>query len=140
VNEDQAESSDLDAQTIVSWYKQDLIDKETLLDLMQHIGSKGKGKASRVVDAEANPSPDEAKTRTVKDIQPDPTATAIVPNIPDKGPKAADISINVLCAAWNGGINTVSKIETEFKMSHREAYKAYKLIKAQRGEAVEEQE
>ena len=87
---------------------------------------------------------DDAKARTVGDMRRAPTETepaaTIKPNIPDKGPKATDFSINILCAAWNGGINTVSKIETEFKMSHREAYKAYNLVKAQRGEPVEEQE
>ena len=94
------------------------------------------------VDTEALEDSDLEVTRAqaVENKQRVSTATAIVPNVPDKGPKAADISINVLCAAWNGGINTVSKIETEFKMSHREAYKAYKLVKAQRGEPVEEQE
>ncbi len=70
---------------------------------------------------------------------PNESAT-IKPNIPDSGPKADDIDINVLCACWNGGANSVSKIENLFKISHREAYKAYKRIKAQKGEPVEEQE
>jgi hypothetical protein len=64
----------------------------------------------------------------------------VAPIIADKGPKAADIDINVLCACWNGGANTVSKLEVLFKMSHGEAYKAYKRIKAQKQEVVEEAE
>ncbi|MBA2681797.1 MAG: hypothetical protein H0U76_25805 [Ktedonobacteraceae bacterium] len=64
----------------------------------------------------------------------------VVPVIPEKGPKAADIDINVLCACWNGGANSVVKLEALFKMSHGEAYKAYKRIKAQKQEPLEEQE
>jgi hypothetical protein len=65
---------------------------------------------------------------------------SIAPIIPDKGPKAADVDINILCACWNGGANSVSKLETLFNMSHREAYKAYQRIMAQRKQPVEEQE
>jgi hypothetical protein len=68
-----------------------------------------------------------------------PTAT-IAPKIPEKRPKATDIDINVLVACWNGGVNTVLGLEQLFNFSHGEAYKAYKLIKAQKKEPVEEQE
>lgn len=68
------------------------------------------------------------------------TTTAIVPIVADKRPTAQAINITVLCAAWNGGINSVAKIEAAFGMSHAEAYKAYKMIKAQAGEPLEEPE
>jgi hypothetical protein len=64
----------------------------------------------------------------------------IKPNIPDKRLKSEDLHIDTLIQAWNAGINTVSKIESFFRMSHGEAYKGYKRVKAQRGEPVEEQE
>ncbi len=64
----------------------------------------------------------------------------IAPVMIEKGPKAADIDINILCACWNGGANSVSKLEALFKMSHGKAYKAYKRIKAHTQEPVEEQE
>jgi hypothetical protein len=90
MNKDQAESQDLDGQTVVSWYKQDLIDQETLLDLMQHIRSKGKGKAPRVVDAEVNPAPSEVESQPVqkklpKDLQ---RALDICKEQGIKGPRA----------------------------------------------------
>jgi hypothetical protein len=68
-----------------------------------------------------------------------PETAATSPNI-EKRLKSADLHIDTLVLAWNAGIDTVSKIETFFKMSHGEAYKAYKRIKAQRGEPIEEQE
>jgi FtsK/SpoIIIE family len=64
----------------------------------------------------------------------------IKPNMPDKRLKSEDVHIDTLIQAWNTGINSVSKMENFFKMSHGEAYKVYNRVKAQRGEPVEEQE
>jgi hypothetical protein len=62
---------------------------------------------------------------------------SVSPNI-EKRLRSDDLHIDTLVAAWNMGMNTVSKIETFFRMSHGEAYKAYKRVKAQMGEPVDE--
>lgn len=64
----------------------------------------------------------------------------MAPVIPERGPKVEDIDMNVAIACWNGGINTVTGIENLFGMSHGEAYKLYKRIKAMKKEPVEEAE
>ncbi|MBO0791715.1 MAG: hypothetical protein J2P36_12305, partial [Ktedonobacteraceae bacterium] len=69
-------------------------------------------------------------------------AVSVVPKAPDKSkrPKATDIDINILCACWNGGANTVLKLEQLFNFSHGEAYKAYKLIMARMQQPVQEEQ
>jgi hypothetical protein len=74
-----------------------------------------------------------------KSIDDLPETATTSPNI-ERRLKSADLHIDTLVLAWNAGIDTVAKIETFFKMSRHEAYKAYKRIKAQRGESAEEEE
>jgi hypothetical protein len=52
----------------------------------------------------------------------------VIPNVPETGPRAADIDIDLLVLCWNGGANSVEKLMKAFKMTHHQATLARKRI------------
>jgi Helicase HerA, central domain len=64
--------------------------------------------------------------------------TDIKPIIPDKSPKADDLSIEMLCAIWNGGGNSILKLMKLCGFNNYEAQKARKRIIEHAGKHIEE--
>lgn len=93
---------------------------------------------SEMSELDGDSEQEEVETEQLKAAAP---VAMVVPKAPEKSkrPKATDIDINILCACWNGGANTVLALEQLFNFSHGEAYKAYKLILAQMGKQVQEE-
>lgn len=56
-----------------------------------------------------------------------------MPNIPEKGPQAEDIDLDVAVTVWNAGHNSVSKLMKIFKLTNHQAQKLRRLILAQAG-------
>lgn len=53
---------------------------------------------------------------------------SLSPIIPDKGPRAEDIDIDILIAVWNSGFNSVGKLMKVFKFTNHQAQVARKRI------------
>lgn len=56
------------------------------------------------------------------------TPKLLVPIMPDKGPRAEDIDIDILIAVWNGGGNSIGKLQKIFKMTNHQAQLARKRV------------
>lgn len=68
-----------------------------------------------------------------------PATPSIAPIIKDKGAKAEDIDINLACLAWNGGFNSVGKLQKAFGMTNHQAQLLRERILKQANANPEEQ-
>lgn len=122
-------------EMINEWYQSNLIDQDTMMRLLSRLEEQKEEQPEEVTQW------DRAKDHIVMPAQTTetgPLEEATLPPKVEKKLRSDDLHIDTLVASWNVGINTVSKIEAFFKMSHGEAYKAYKRVKAQVGESVDE--
>jgi len=73
-----------------------------------------------------------------EDEEQDPAATKVLAFIPEKGPQAEDIDLNVAVTIWNAGHNSVGKLMRMFRLTNHQAQKLRKMILTQAGAQPEE--
>ena len=71
---------------------------------------------------------DDCNDGTEMDPLPTKQAPAAKPTIPEKGPQAEDLDLDVAVAVWNAGHNSVSKLMKIFKLTNHQAQKLRKRI------------
>jgi len=68
-----------------------------------------------------------------------PMKPPVKPTMPEKGPQAEDIDLDVAVVIWNAGHNSVGKLMRMFRLTNHQAQKLRKLILAQAGAQPEEE-